>query len=118
MTTVDLVLAFNDALNQRELVQMIDMMTEDCTFENTFPPPDGSQYVGKASVSAFWADFFSQSSESTFEVEEIFGEAERCVMRWKYRWARQDGGSGHMRGVDLYRIRAGKICEKLSYVKG
>ena len=118
MSSVDLVLAFNDALNQRDLVRMMEMMTEDCAFENTFPPPDGSRYEGKASVSAFWADFFSQSSESSFEVEEIFGETERCVMRWKYHWARQDGGSGHMRGVDLYRIRAGKIREKLSYVKG
>ena len=118
MSTVDLVLAFNDALNQRELARMMDMMTEDCAFENTFPPPDGSRYEGKSSVGAFWAEFFSQSSESRFEVEEIFGEAERCVMRWKYSWARRDGVSGHMRGVDIYRIRAGKISEKLSYVKG
>jgi len=118
MSTVDLVLAFNEALNRRELVQMMEMMTEDCRFENTFPPPEGTRYEGKEAVAAFWSDFFLQSSEARFEVEEIFGEAERCVMRWKYFWARQDGASGHMRGVDLYRIRAGKICEKLSYVKG
>jgi ketosteroid isomerase-like protein len=118
MSPVDLVLAFNEALNRRELCQMMDMMTEDCTFENTYPPPDGSRYAGKASVSAFWADFFSQSTEARFEVEEIFGDDERCVMRWKYHWAQQDGGSGHIRGVDLYRISSGKICEKLSYVKG
>jgi len=118
MSSVNLVLAFNDALNQRDLAQMMDMMTQDCVFENTYPPPDGSHYEGKDSVRAFWAEFFAQSSESKFEVEEIFGESDRCVLRWKYHWARADGASGHIRGVDVYRIRAGKISEKLSYVKG
>ena len=73
---------------------------------------------GRQSVQAFWEDFFSQSSSSRFEVEEIFGEGQRCVMRWTYHWAQPDGAAGHIRGVDIYRIRAGRICEKLSYVKG
>ncbi|MFN8474937.1 MAG: nuclear transport factor 2 family protein [Anaerolineae bacterium] len=115
---VELVLAFNDALNQRDLASMMELMTEDCVFENTYPTPDGSRYVGMTAVRAFWANFFSQSSQSSFEVEEIFGEGERCVMRWTYRWVQQDGAPGHIRGVDVYRIRAGKISEKLSYVKG
>lgn len=25
---------------------------------------------------------------------------------------------GYVRGVDVYRVRAGKVAEKLSYVKG
>jgi len=29
-----------------------------------------------------------------------------------------DGSPGHVRGVDVFRIRAGKIAEKRSYVKG
>ena len=35
------------------------------------------------------------------------------VQRWRYSW---DGG--HVRGVDLIKIRDGKITEKLAYVKG
>jgi ketosteroid isomerase-like protein len=114
----EVVLAFNDALNRRDLHGMMEMLSEDCTFENTYPPPDGTRYEGKESIRAFWAEFMSQSRESSFAVEEIFGARDRCVMRWTYLWARHDGGTGHIRGVDLYRVAGSKITEKLSYVKG
>jgi hypothetical protein len=39
-------------------------------------------------------------------------------MRWAYRWIEANGRQGHIRGVDVYTIRAGLIAEKLSYVKG
>jgi len=39
------------------------------------------------------------------------------VVRWIYRWVR-DGQEGHVRGVDVFRVRDGKVAEKLSYVKG
>jgi len=30
----------------------------------------------------------------------------------------KDGAPVHIRGVDLFRVRDGKVAEKLSYVKG
>jgi hypothetical protein len=39
--------------------------------------------------------------------------ADRVVQRWRYAWF-----DGHIRGVDVFRIRDGLVCEKLSYVKG
>jgi hypothetical protein len=38
---------------------------------------------------------------------------DRAVVRWRF-----DSGSGHIRGIDLFRVREGKVAEKLSYVKG
>ncbi len=35
------------------------------------------------------------------------------VARWRY-----DYGDGHVRGVDLFTVRDGRVAEKLSYVKG
>ena len=32
---------------------------------------------------------------------------------WCYSW-----NGGHVRGLDLFRVRDGKVAEKLSYVKG
>jgi len=29
-----------------------------------------------------------------------------------------DGKPGHVRGVDVFRVREGKVAEKLAYVKG
>jgi len=34
-----------------------------------------------------------------------------------YSWVK-DGTRGHVRGVDVFRVRAGLVAEKLSYVKG
>ena len=116
--TTQLVIAFNQALNRRDLDAMMALMTDDCVFENTYPPPDGTRYVGQAAVRAFWADFFTGSANSTIEIEEIFAQDERVVMLWTYRWVDLQDKAGHIRGVDIYHLRDGLIAEKLSYVKG
>ncbi|MBI5879198.1 MAG: nuclear transport factor 2 family protein [Chloroflexi bacterium] len=117
-SVVALVLAFNDALNARDLDGMMQRMTADCAFENTDPPPDGARYAGQAAVRSFWESFFRSSRACRISAEEIFTAGPRCVMRWRYDWVGLDGARGHVRGVDLYRIEDGLIAEKLSYVKG
>lgn len=115
---MDVVRAFNDALNRGDVGAMMACMTTDCVFENTYPSPDGDRLEGQAAVRRFWEEFFRGSLEPRIEIEEIFGAKDRCVMRWTYRWRDPDGARRHVRGVDLYRVREGKIAEKLSYVKG
>lgn len=115
---IGIVRQFNDALNNGDVDGMMRCMTEDCVFENTYPPPDGTRYEGQAAVRAFWEDFFRGSMRATIEIEDIFTTETRCVMLWTYRWTDAERGSGHIRGVDVYRIENGLICEKLSYVKG
>ncbi len=116
--SVSLVTAFNDALNAGDVDGMLQRMTDDCIFENTYPAPDGTRYVGQAAVRAFWQAFFASAREWRIEVEEIFGCGDRCTMRWTYGWVDSAGQPGHVRGIDLYRVRDGLIAEKLSYVKG
>lgn len=118
LTVVEVVQRFNDALNARDLDSMMQWLTPDTVFENTYPPPDGACYAGQVAVRTFWEEFFQGSSQARVDIEEIFGLGERCVMRWTYRWTGSDGQAGHIRGVDVYRIRDGLIAEKLSYVKG
>jgi hypothetical protein len=114
---IQIVTRFNDALNAHDPVAMMSLMCPDCVFENTYPPPDGEKYVGWGAVRGFWEDFFRLDAGQLIEIEEIFTAGERCVMRWIYRWGDGDN-SGHVRGVDLYRVQNGLIVEKLSYVKG
>lgn len=113
-----LVLEFNDAFNLHDVPAMMQLMSEDCVFENTDPAPDGTRYAGKSAVTEFWLGFFRESPNAHIEIEEIFGLGERCIMRWRYSWADSAGEQGHVRGVDVFRVRDGLICEKLSYVKG
>jgi hypothetical protein len=34
------------------------------------------------------------------------------------RFTAANGAAGHIRGVDVFRLRDGKVAEKLAYVKG
>lgn len=109
---------FNQAFNDHNVAAMMDLMTADCVFENTFPPPDGTRYEGYPAVKQFWEQFFHESRQAHIEIEEMFVGDERGVQLWIYRWVDEQGQAGYVRGVDIFRFSNGKIAEKLSYVKG
>jgi len=115
--TLAAVNAFNDAFNAHDVDAVMRLMTEDVVFENTRPVPDGERHEGQAAVRWFWEGFFARSPKARFVAEEVFAAGDRCVVRWVYHWVR-DGVPGHVRGVDIMRVRDGKVAEKLSYVKG
>jgi steroid delta-isomerase-like uncharacterized protein len=112
------ILAFNEAFNRHDVAGMMQLMSDDCIFENTDPAPDGAVYTGKDAVTQFWQNFFRESPQAHIDIEEVFGLGMRCVMRWKYNWVDAAGKKGYVRGVDIFQVRNGSICEKLSYVKG
>ena len=116
--TLEAIERFNEAFGRHDVDGVMKAMTDDCVFENTCPPPDGERYEGKESVRGFWVRFFRSSPSAVFETEEIFAAGDRCVVRWLYRWVDKSGKPGHIRGVDVFRVRGGKVAEKLSYVKG
>jgi len=117
-SAIRVVLAFNEAFNRHDVAGMMQLMSDDCRFENTAPAPDGTLYAGKGAVTQFWQKFFRESPDAHIEIEEIFGLGERCIMRWKYSWVETAGDKGYVRGVDIFRVQGGFIQEKLSYVKG
>jgi len=117
-STFEAIQRFNDAINQHDVDAVMAAMTADCVFENTYPPPDGERYEGHAAVRAFWDRFFSSSPHAVFEAEETFACGDRCVVRWLYRWVEPGSKAEHIRGVDVFRVRDGKVAEKFSYVKG
>ncbi|MBI3964980.1 MAG: nuclear transport factor 2 family protein [Chloroflexi bacterium] len=117
--TLETIEWFNEATNRHDVAGMMALMTEDVVFEDTAPPPDGKRCEGQAAVRAAWEALFRAGPSAAFETEEIFATGDRCVVRWLYRWAPDlPGQPGHVRGVDLFRVRDGKIAEKLAYVKG
>ena len=116
--TVAAVERFNEAFSRHDVDAVMAAMTEDCVFENTSRPPDGERFEGRSAVRAFWERFFRSSPSAVFETEDTFACRDRCVVRWVYRWVDGDGKPGHVRGVDVFRVRDGKVAEKLSYVKG
>ena len=117
-SAIRIVLQFNEAFNRHDVAAMMQLMSDDCVFENTAPSPDGTKYSGKEAVTQFWQDFFHASPHAHIEIEEIFSAGWRCVMRWRYEWVDAAGKTGHVRGVDIFRVEGELIREKFSYVKG
>jgi ketosteroid isomerase-like protein len=105
--------AFNEAFGRHDVDAVMALMTDDCIFENTLPTPDGQRHVGQKAVRAFWTKFFQDSPQAAFEAEEMVIAGDRATVLWRFDW-----GDGHIRGIDLFKVRDGKVAEKLSYVKG
>jgi ketosteroid isomerase-like protein len=109
---------FNEAFNRHDVTAIMALMTDDCVFENTSPAPDGERYEGRTAVRGFWERLFASSPQAHFATEDMFAAGDRCAVRWRYTWRDSTGKEGHVRGADVFRVRDGKVAEKLSYVKG
>ena len=109
----DTIEKFHEVRDRRDLDALGDLITDDCVFEATSPPPDGTRHVGRQAVLEACRAFFAGSPTTHFEMEETFGAGDRVIVRWLYTWADR-----HVRGVDLVRVQAGRIAETLAYVKG
>lgn len=111
---LDVIERFNAAFNRHDVDAIMALMTDDCQFENTSPAPNGARYAGQPAMRAFWQQFFADAPNAHFDWEEVFACGDRAVVRWSYHWS----PDGYVRGVDVMRVRGGKVAEKLSYVKG
>jgi ketosteroid isomerase-like protein len=111
---LDLMDRFTAALNSHDLDAVAALVTDDIVFEATSPPPDGTRYQGRDAVRRIWAEMLEVTPQARFSVEEQFSAGPgRAVVRWRYDWA-----DGHVRGVDIVRVRNGQLAESLAYVKG
>ena len=108
---------FNEAFNRHDADALATLLTEDTVFEDTSPAPDGRRVEGKARVVTFWREWFVRNTDARFEAEEMIVSENRVTVLWVYRKMR-NGQPWHLRGVDVFTVRDGKIAAKLAYVKG
>ena len=108
---------YHDALNRHDLDAAVAAFTADGLIDCT-PGPDGQRYEGPVEIATLFRTLFDTAAERSFDTEEMIVAGDRAVVRWRHRWVDASGRPGHVRGVDVLRIRDGKIAEKLAYVKG
>ena len=108
---------FNNAFNRHDADALAEFLTDDTIFEDTSPAPDGRRIDGKAAVVDFWRAWFARNSDAHFDAEETIISGNRATVLWVYRKMR-NGQPWHIRGVDIFTVRGGKIAAKLAYVKG
>jgi limonene-1,2-epoxide hydrolase len=104
---------FNEAFNRHDVEAVMRLMTDDIVFENT----SGGRFEGQEAVRAVLIRAFKLMLTGWFDTEASFATADRCVLLWKYTFNRQESVRGHVRGVDVFRVRDGLVAEKFSYVK-
>jgi ketosteroid isomerase-like protein len=103
---------FGDAFDAKDVDAIMANMTVDCVFEST-SPPDGDRHRGADAVRAAWHRFFESAGDHRFTTESRIAAGDQVIVTWRYDWA-----GGHVRGVDLFRVRGGLVAEKAAYVKG
>jgi ketosteroid isomerase-like protein len=113
--TSEIIRRFNQAFEAHDPALLEDLVGEGCVLENTVPAPDGARYEGREACLAFWQGIAS-AANLVFEPEEIWAGEDRGIIRWQLRWG--EGEGDRVRGVNVMRVRDGKIVEGLGYVKG
>lgn len=108
---------FNEAFSRHDADGLAPFLTEDTVFEDTSPAPDGRRIEGKAAVVEFWRGWFVRNADARFEAEETIIGGNRATVLWVYHKMR-NGQPWHLRGVDVFTVRDGKVAAKLAYVKG
>lgn len=106
---------FNQVFLSHNPAALPELVAEDCVIENTQPAPDGSRHEGKDACIALWTGI-ATSPDIHFEPESIIARGDRGEIRWRLVWGADRASS--VRGVNLMRVRDGRIVEAQGYVKG
>jgi hypothetical protein len=113
--TLEILKRFNEAFRAHRPEDLDDLIGEGCVLENTGPAPDGARYEGREACLNFWKGIAS-SANLVFQEEEIWASADRGIIRWQLRWGESE--TDRIRGVNIMRVRGGKIVSGMGYVKG
>ena len=105
---------FNDVFLSHNPAALPDLVADDCVIENTQPAPDGARHEGKDACVALWTQIATAPGVH-FEPESIIARGDRGEIRWRLVWGPDHASS--VRGVNLMRVRDGRIVEAQGYVK-
>jgi ketosteroid isomerase-like protein len=111
--TAEIMRRFNDAFLNHDPGLLDGLIAEDCIIENTTPAPDGARLVGRQACLENWQRI-ATAPGTRFDLEETVCAGERATIRWRFHF----GEGRSVRGVNLMRVRDGRIVEAMGYVKG
>jgi ketosteroid isomerase-like protein len=108
--TATVIQQFNEAFLQRAPEKLVDIIGDDCVMEGVGPAPDGNRWTGYEECLAGWRSLATDPA-MRFEVEHVDVDGDRAVVRWRLQ------ADEPFRGVNLMRVRDGRIVEALGYGK-
>ncbi|MFC4137519.1 MULTISPECIES: nuclear transport factor 2 family protein [unclassified Microbacterium] len=113
--TIDEVIdRYNEAFRVHDPTLLDDLIADECVIEDTNPAPYGARHVGRQACLARWSQLAGDTDLGfSPEPSEIFGDL--AVAPWILRWG--PGKNDRVRGVNLIRVRGGRIVEARGYMK-
>jgi ketosteroid isomerase-like protein len=113
--TAEIMRRFNEVFLRHDPSALRELVAEDCVIENTRPAPNGDRQVGRDACVALWTEI-ATAPGTYFVLEDTVAMGDRATIRWRFCWG--EGEANSVRGVNLMRVRDGKIVEAMGYVKG
>ncbi len=107
------VLQFRDAVNRRDFAAMEGLLSLDCRLHS--PSKEIGTIAGRNAVLQYWKALFERCPDVRWEIEEMIGWGDRCVLCRRSRLFDVENAGG--RGLDLFRIKNGLIVEHDAYEK-
>jgi ketosteroid isomerase-like protein len=113
-TTREVLDRYNEAFSAHDPGLLTELIADDCVIEDSGPAPHGERREGGAACLARWTEL-AGNRELTFTPEQAEIHGDLAVQPWLLQWG--DGEQDQLRGVNLIRIRGGRIVEARGYVK-
>jgi hypothetical protein len=104
---------FNNAFQKHNSKFLDGLIAEDCVMES-IQGPDGVRHEGFAACYEFWSAL-ARDPNTYFDLEEVEVYGESATIKWRYHWGKDKANA--VRGVNLMKVRNGKIVEALGYAK-
>lgn len=104
---------FNNAFHKHDSKFLDGIIGNDCVMES-IEGPEGVRYEGFAACYKFWSSLATDLN-THFELEEVNAYGDRATIKWRYHWGKDKLHA--VRGVNLMKVRDGKIVEALGYAK-
>ncbi|CAN7633605.1 nuclear transport factor 2 family protein [Devosia sp. LjRoot16] len=110
--TAEIMRRFNQAFLEHQPKLLEDLIAPDCVMESIQPAPNGTRYEGYDACLAFW-QAIATDPVAWFDVEDTVVMGDNATIRWRFNF----GNGGSVRGVNVMRVRDGRIVEALGYAK-
>ena len=113
-TVSEVLSLYNEAFRIHDPRLLADLISDDCVIEDTSPAPDGARHEGGRACLTRWSELARDTGlQFSPEPADIVGDL--AVAPWVLRWGPGEGD--RVRGVNLIRIRDGRITEARGYLK-
>ncbi len=113
--TAEVLQRFNQVFLDHAPAPLAELVAEDCVIERANPGRDGARLTGREACIALWTGI-ATTPDGFFVLEDVVVMGDRGIILWRFQKGRDEAGA--VRGVNVMRVRDGRIVEALGYVKG